>query len=317
MCYKNFIGLTKKCNLDAPTSGLYIDMLEGISMKSVANIAMGDAITAQALIDEKTQLVFEKLKSGSYPFLFENVIDHSVESIISKGFEDGVIPASTNERGVRIETKRGSLTKLVVERIYLLSETDVQGLEVVIRDGTQATKTIEIDLEAAKEKVVELNYTTSSTKVDITYENNGLVPFTGDISPWNRYYYKGCNSCGCNGMKIVSLDGGVEGSSWIGLRADTSLQCDREKMVCLVANIAKVAILYLVGSEVMKEHYSSDRVNFLSINGKEMAKEKAMEFLEEGEKVLDNNSQGITKYLSSAQKECFICNTVQYGYSLP
>jgi hypothetical protein len=316
MCFENFIGLTKKCNLDEPTSGLYVDMLEGVSMKSVANIAMGDAITAQALINEKTQLVFEKLESGAYPFLFHNAIEHSIESIISKGFSTEIGTLSENVRGLRIETKRGQLTKLVVERLYLLSSTDADGITITINDGIKTT-TKTVSLVGGVENVIELNYSTHSHKVDITYQDHHITPFEGSISPYDRFWPIDCNNCGCNGMRMVGLDSGDEVSNWVGIRADTSLQCDRKKMVCLIAERSKVAILYLVGSELMKEHGATDRVNFLSINGKEFAQTKAAEWREAGEDMLMRSAQGITDYLRKSQSNCFICNNVKYGYSLP
>jgi hypothetical protein len=291
-------------------------MLEGVSMKSVANIAMGDAITAQALINEKTQLVFEKLESGSYPFLFHNTIEHSIESIISKGFSTEIGTLSENVRGLRIETKRGQLTKLVVERLYLLSSTNSNHTIITINDGIK-TSTKNVTLHAGVESVIELNYSTHSHKVDITYQSNSVTPFEGSISPYDRYWPTDCNNCGCNGMRMVGLDSGEEVSNWVGMRADASLQCDRKKMVCLIAERSKVAILYVVGSELMKEHVATDRVNFLSINGKEFAQSKAAEWREAGEDMLMRSAQGITDYLRKSQSNCFICNNLKYGYSIP
>ena len=78
-----------------------------------------------------------------------------------------------------------------------------------------------------------------------------------------------------------------------------------------------MAILYPVGAEILKEWYSSDRINYLAINSKEWAKEKAVEWENKGNEILFNNSQGIRRYIESKQRECFICNQLNYGYTLP
>jgi ribosomal protein S13 len=316
MCFSNFIGLTKKCNLPAPTSGLYLDMLEGVSLKSVANIAMGDATTAQQLINEKTELVFRMLEEEVYSFLFNETVEHSVESIVSRSFGLDSFHGYDGTRGLRVYAKRGQLTKLHIERLYLLSASDVDDLVITIDDNLNPiTKTV--NLEAGIELVVELNYSTTSHEVDITYQSEAFEPHEGSISPWDRFYFNGCNSCGCKGIRMVGLEHDDEISAYRGIRADVSLQCDRSKMVCLIAQRSKLAILYLVGAEVMKEAASTDRVNFLSINGKENAVAKAQEWEAKALGILQGNSQGISNYLRQAQSDCFICNNTKYGYSLP
>ena len=315
MCYSNFIGLSKKCNLPAPSSGLYIDSLEGISTKSVANIAMGDAISAQALINEKLELVFANLEANAGSFLFDEVVNHSVDSVIGTEFDETVEDASSNERGLVITKRRGKLTKLNLQRIYLKSETDVEGLEVTITDGG-TEEVLTVDLLANIEKVIEVNFATLSNSITVSYQNEDLTPYTGDATGFSKYWFQGCNTCGCHGLKVEPFDGDNSISEYIGLRVDASVECDRSKMVCLIAENQKVAILYLLGSEILKEHVSSDRVNFLAIN-KEWADKTKDIWEKKAYELLYQNSQGIKRYLTSHEKECFICNSIRNGYSLP
>jgi hypothetical protein len=316
MCHSNFIGLSKKCDLPEPTSQLYIDMLEGLSLKRIANIATGDQISAQELLNEKTQLVFANIEASFSDLLFNQVVAHSIDSLIGPDFSNEFNDASSNVQGVRIKKRRGALTKIFIERLYVKSNSSHDDLEILIDDG-QTETTYTIDVTGGVQSVIELDYSTTSNEVNITINNETFEPYKGGISPFHRFWDKTCNDCGCYGLQVSGIDGQSSVTEWRGIKVDCSVQCDKEKMLCLVANHQRLGILYLVGSELMKEHVSSDRVNYLVINGKEWAAAKAQEWEAKGNEIFASNAQGITRYLTSNQKDCFICNSTRYGYTLP
>ena len=291
-------------------------MLEGISLKSISNMVGADKLTAQALLDEKTLLVGELLKSGPSKFLFDNVVNHSVDTLISKDFSKDSTSGLDELRGLRIEKRRGYLTKLTVERIYFKSATAVTELDVTISDGVNE-KVYQVTADANEEVVIEANYHTSNLSVDITYQNDSVEPYIGTLCPYNNFVELECRGCqGSKSMKIRTIEGEELLIAYRGIRVDASVMCDREKMVCLIADSQKLAILYLVGAELMRELIFSDRINFLTLN-KELAKEKLVEWENKGHGILFENSQGIRNMLTSKEKACFICNSYKYGYSKP
>lgn len=315
MCYSNFVGLSAKCSNTEPTSGLFVDMLQGISLKKLANITGAENLIAQDLIDEKTQLVFKAMESTGSDF-FAGQVMHSIDSIIGRDFSESIMAGASSIRGAQVEKKRTTLSKLYIERIYFKSATAVEDLVITISDGfNSVTKTI--DAGANEEVLIELDYSTSGNKVNITYENSDVTPYTGDITPWNTYKYDGCVNCGCDGLRVMGRDEDSYLSSWRGIKVDASVRCDRSKMVCLIAKFQPVAFLYLIGSELMKEAAASDRVNFLTINNKEQAKELSDEFSRIGYGMLADNKIGISEYLQKSESKCFTCNSITYGYSLP
>lgn len=316
-CLNGFFALSKQCSITPPTSELYIDMLEGISMKSLSNIVGADKLTAQKLVDEKTTLVGELLKANPNLMLLNDAVEHSIDSLVSKDFKDDFTTGEAINRGIRIEKKRGQLTKLVVERFYFKSHTAVTDLVITITDGVQS-ETHTVTAEADEEVIVEANFSTNNLWVTITYNSDVVEPYIGTICPYNTFLDADCHGCdGSKSLKLKTIEGNEFLIAYRGIRVDASVQCDREKMICLIAQNQKMAILYLVGAEILKEWYSSDRINYLAINSKEWAKEKAIEWESKGNEILFNNSQGIRRYIESKQRECFICNQVNYGYTLP
>lgn len=316
-CLKGFFSLSKGCSTVAPTSGLYVDMLEGVSLKSLSNIVGADKLTAQHLVDEKTVLVGELLKAGPNRFLLEDAVEHSVDSMICKDWGTTYVEGSTDERGLRIEKKRARLTSLLIERIYFKSHTTVEDLEITISDGVKE-EVFTINAEADEEIVIEANFSTRNTSVDIVYTSEDVEPYAGSICPYNNFVESDCHGCtGSKSLKIRTIEAAEKLVQYRGIKVDASVICDREKMVCLIAEHQKMAFLYLVGSEIMKEWASTDRLNFLAVSSKEYAQNKAVEWEAKANQIFYDNAQGIKKYLEGHQRECFICNQAHYGFTLP
>ena len=316
-CLDNFFSLSKGCQTVAPSSGLYIDSLEVISLKGLSNIVGADKLTAQALVNEKTTLVGELLKANPSLMLMGDAVEHSVDSIVCKDFKDQSVAGLDSKRGIRVEKKRGYMTSLVVERFYFKSATEVTNLEITITDGVNSD-VHEVTAAANKEVVIEANFHTQNTWVEITYQSVEVEPYIGSLCPYNNFVESDCHGCtGSKSIKVRSIEGENLLIQYRGIKVDASVQCDRDKMICLIAEHQKAAFLYLVGAEILKEWATTDRLNFLAVASKEIAKEKAIEFEAKGNELLFANAQGIKKYLEGKQKECFICNSVKYGYTIP
>ena len=316
-CLDNFFSLSKGCQTVAPSSGLYLDSLEVISLKGLSNIVGADKLTAQALVNEKTTLVGELLKANPTVMLMGDAVEHSIDSIVCKDFKNESIAGLESKRGMRVEKKRGYMTSLVIERFYFKSATAVTDLEITITDGVNEDVHVVTAL-ANEDVVIEANFHTQNTWVEIYYEDASVEPYIGSLCPYNNFVDSDCRGCvGGKSIKVHAIQGEDLLIQYRGIKVDASVQCDRDKMVCLIAEHQKAALLYLVGAEVLKEWSTTDRLNFLAVASKEIAKEKAIEFEAKGNELLAANAQGIRKYLESKQKECFICNSVNYGYTLP
>lgn len=316
MCVDNFIGLSSKCQVTPPTSNLYIDMLEGMNVKNIASFTTGNAINAQALLNEKLKLVFLDLKNNFSRVLYDNVVGHSVDSLICPDFDDKTIEGNVQRRGIEVERKRGQLTKLFIERIYVKSATSVNGVVVTVTDGVNQ-ETYNIDLTADLETLIELNYSTTGKKITIYFENADVVPYVGSVKPYDDFCEYDCNGCGCEGLRVRAVAGNSYLTSFRGIRVDASLQCDTEKMTCLIAQRMSLTVLYMLGIQLLNEWESSDRLNFLTVNNKEWAAAKKNEWQQKVNEDIYQNSQGIQEYLRRAESKCFICNNVKYGYNTP
>lgn len=321
-CLNNFIGV-HNCNSIVPTSGLYITDLEGISIKSGSSIESGKYLTFQNLVDSKMRLVGSKMLDRLSTLLGDVYVEQSMDSLIAKNFGEDFLAQEDGNPGWRVEKRPTSLSKLYIPRFYFKSHTAVERT-ITITDGVN-TETFDVVAGADEEVVIESRFFSSQLKVDITYNSDaepsddGVSPYSENISPFDAYYYDGCNTCcGHRYLMIHGLDfDGAEKSVYYGIRADIELICDKEKMICLLSGTNKTIFLYALGVEILNEWIASDRFNFLAMNSKEWAAEKRIEWSFEVDKLWSSNAQGIKNVLMSKEPKCFTCNGYKYQEIIP
>lgn len=326
-CLTGFFALSKSCSSQVPKSGLYIDMLEGMNLKSISNIETGKFLTAQKFIDQKMILIGEKWKTDFADMLFGDMVESAMDSIISKNFCDDYNTGQAGTAGLKIEKIPTKLSSLFIPRFYFKSHTPANELPITVSDSTRS-EVFYVTANADEEVAVEINWHSSQNTVSITFDDSTvgpsqqlIEPYTGAIAYFNHWFYNGCTGCTSKSSRYLKISGidynGNSISNYRGIRADVLLNCDREKMICLVAMEQKVVLLYMLGIEILNEWEAGDRFNFLAIHGKDWAKEKKIAWQESIDRSNFNNGKGIRNLLRKHEKECFICNSGKYVYSLP
>lgn len=326
-CLTNFIGISRSCGGVAPTSDLYIDMLEGMSLKTISNIEAGKYVTAQRLIDSKLILIMEKMKVDFAEFLFGDMVEDSIDSVISKNFGEDYETGEAGSAGLLIEKLPTSLSSLFIPRFYFKSHTAAVNLPITVSDASR-TETFLVSANADEEVAIAINWYSNQNSVSIKFDDSTfgpsqelISPYNGAISPFHAWYYDGCTKCCAGGSRYIQISGidydGSEISNYRGIRVDASVICDTDKMVCLIAHKMKVPILYKIGIEVLNEWAATDRLDFLAISSREWAEQKKSEWFDTVERSQFNNGKGIRKLLMKHEQQCFICNGVSYQYSTP
>lgn len=328
-CIENFIGISGRCGGPPSKSLMYIEDIPGFSIKNLSLIEGGKYLTVQEMLNAKLRIVGQELSEYIGGLLGEVYIENSVESLITKNFDEKYIGQDDGTPGLRIEKYPTALSSIFIPYLYFKSAIEVQNLVITVTDGFNP-QTFTIDAGAYQEVQIEVNYGTSQRKVDITYSSSvepsslGVAPYTCDISVYDDYYRRleGCTPCSGHCphryLKVHGLDfDGEESSKYYGIRADIQLVCNREKMVCLMINQNKLIPLYSVAVKVLDEIIWGDRFNFFAMQNKEQAKETKMELLSKISNLWAINGPGILTMLQNSEKKCFHCTGYKYYEQIP
>jgi hypothetical protein len=319
-CLDNFIGIRAACQAgaSAPVSGLYIEDLPGISIKSLASVDAKYA-SAQKLVSEKAIFAGKKVLEMAREVIRPRFhVETAIDEVIGGQFNEDTLATTTNERGLRIEKSFTQLTTTRIPFVYVKSNTTVNDVDILVKEGgtTKLTKTV--NLEAGVELCVDLNYETSALEVDIVIANNSVEPFSGS----SRYtaLKADCNSCGNGLSKFVTvrgLDNGTTSNLLFGIRAEVIIVCHLDKGLCYLRNDLKLPILYQTGIEILKEWRASDRMNFLTIHSQDWVEDTLADWEVEVDVLFKNRARGLANFLKSVDNNCFVCGGLSYGTFRP
>lgn len=320
-CLKNYIGIARSCSEQSPTSNLFMEDLEGISIKSLASVESGKYLTAQRIIDEKMRVVGNKILDELSNLIGDISIDQSVSEVISHGFKDNFDVNSSGGCGFVIDKKPTVFTNLYLARVYFKSHTAVSDLTLTVTDGYNV-KTFSVTAGADEEILVETNYSTTNPSITVSFPADSpsqtVNPYLSDCASFNRF---DCNSNACCGydskyLRVRATYGVDFSNKFYGIRPDVQLVCDREKMVCLISKRNKMMFLYALGVEIAEEAIASDRINIFTTNNKDWWKERAQIWSAKFNESWDVNSGGIRKMLTTADNSCFTCTGMKMNYGI-
>lgn len=304
-CFTDYLGL--KGITASPTSGLYINDLPGINFAKADAVRDSDYATGIDFINEKIDhaigLVTDDLKIYMAPyFKLHSTIDH----VLTAKYKDGYHTAAAANRGLKIEKKASRLSKLYVNRVKVLFNSNGAN-DLVIADGNETT-TYSVTLVAGEEQWVECNYTANRDIIYIYMDNTALLPANGNVKSGS------CSSCGkrYKMFKVWGWNGTRTRSDHYGLRADISVVCSDDDMACLLRDRIKWPVLYRFGVEFMKEVQETDRLNYFSLVGREQAAELEAKFLAEYEKRFDMVARTLPRLLRAIDTDCVTCSQNKY-----
>ena len=330
-CLTDYIGL-RGCTDSDPISGLYINDLAGISLKSIDAIADNEQINyqgvwsavqkrAQMKLLSEVQTVFKsryKLKTLTQSFSFP------------KDLNGVVVSHKTQYSGLQIDTSCGNQIEFVGSNLMFVSVQSFSVYYAVAGAGGDkpyritddftgeilASGTFNVPVGFTGWKQVVINQRFYTAKINIEYLDNTYqseqVQLNGigfGCGCMTSFY--GCDCC----AQIQGIyDGDVMGSITNGIIATISIGCNFEGLICSNKNTFDAPYLYLLGVELMHELLYTDRLNKYTTIGKTDAEELRGIYQADFEKYLKLAIDGIDldKYDC-----CLECNEpVQYKNSM-
>jgi hypothetical protein len=305
-CIENYIGirtLVDNCDYPPSVSGLYLEDLEGMTAANLAAIETGKvqniATMFERLLERSGRLLSEEVKIAILPQL-------RTEAAIEGGRIGKFKNTTCGASELNLKTCLGALQRLVIESVTVkFAATGTQ--TITITDGDH-TETFDVVTVSGEENTVPLMYIAKTDNVVITCPATGYKGSIGNAWRFKNHLNNGCWSCLCCNTTAKEL---------CGISANFTVQCDFDRLICILLPHIKMPLLYSLGIEVLKEWESSTRLNFLTIHGKEWAAAKREEWQAKRNEMLNAAMTGIIKMLQEVDRDCVICGGFSYGYSHP
>jgi len=318
-CYENLFAFrpNQTCAIPiVPSSGLYIDDLEGISLMSSSSTGKHTYENAQAVLNAKTYLALQKCESSVQAKLigrgFMMPQKQPPQNICKYGITSKSISATA--RGVTLirSEKASFLSNLYIDTVIFKAATNgtamllIQNLEgVVLFASPSYAVTANIPL------VIPIN---AYYAVDVR-----LLVQT-DTMPKDTFCDSHC-ACLCTiakkhshaeqMYKVVGFDGTTDAQSGFGVVVCAALRCNIQALMCYILDIIKMPMLYMVGVEILKEvrQLNAPTAQAIGYYSRDIQKETIVSWQAEADKLLAIQMDTIVYQLRDLDHYCISCNT--------
>lgn len=317
MCYDNFITIRAICGGVDSKSNLYVEDIPGLSVVTIASAAGPEAQSANEVVADACRLAFERFKSDITANLAISYSEKAIDTVGNFKFGDNVESPEVGSGGMRVKFTRTAYSRLRINRFYFKSAAAVTNKVITITDGVKI-ETHTISAAADEELIVETNFFSHQGPIEISYDASDAVPYTKSIAGHSSLACESCTNQNHSTSRIACYGfypGQTNTSVLYGLHVDATLECDGEKAMCSILPTAKMQMLYLVGHILFEKRISSNRLNWITISGKEYAQEKSAEYEDKYLQLLKNTERSIMSYLQRVDPVCTSCRTLQYSYS--
>lgn len=315
VCYEDFITIKNCANPVVPKSGLYIDMLGGISLKGVANITGAPTQSAQDLVHDSLMLVLSEYELKLQSKLMD--LGYSMPSL-PRQFEDfgqfdtcNTSVASAYERGLMIKRYENvqQFSSLYIKDLTL--KTKHTGPTIVYFKDRRGVllHSQEVELIGGQATRHDVDKAFATEVLYITLQPNIEVYNT-------ELYCLATNQSCCNtsvnspyGYWVMGYDDETKKTSCngYGFSVTLGLVCDVRRAMCFILPYARHAVLYSLGVKILESIIANDRVNPFALASKEWATETipnwhglAYSYWETALKNLKNGLKDLDSY-------CFQC----------
>lgn len=315
---RTIIGIRDFEACSKPESGLWLNDLPGISLKTAARIAGEDTHTGAEVMNKciKTSVkkVFERFQNYIAPEFDFNVV---IETRQIDLYNSTIVPSANLERGLILKRWRSEAVKIYIEELYVKSTGSGVGT-IKIYDGDTLAKEISVDVLSNEVITIPVRLKFEQETVKVVMNNLNFAMYSSDMNSFR--IVDSCRSCGGyqEGRYIVKgWDGTQETNTGFGIGIKTSVRCYDEEIICSILPRAYFLIWYGAGIEFMKERIYSDRLNPLVSFTKEVAVELLNEYETEYDLTFKTLTSGLYKYLKSTKGECITCKPTFYGQFTP
>lgn len=323
-CFDNLVGI-RGCTTVQPRSGLYINDLEGISIKTSALIAEAEKGSGRLMLEEKI-LFAAQLMQVELAHQFARVGVYRLNSVIGSlkvGYRDyrkDPNPAGYTPEGIiidRVSTER--FANLWINAIEVYPLETASGVELNIDNGHETT-TYTFDVVANQPKRVNIDYNTTEERVTLLLDQTVQWSYTHMFDP-SIGGRRGCRNCPGGGAKSEDYLRNLyvystgNSSQTYGMRVDASLVCEPDTIWCVFPpRDLGMLLLYRSGVEIMNEAQNADRLNYVTLD-KARHKHLQEAWMNKYNELADTLFEGMQPKLQQMGRQCISCRSPRIAWA--
>jgi hypothetical protein len=313
-CFEDFILLAQGCSQNLSKSGLYVENLEGMSLKKTAAMASTSYQSANDLVHDKLMHSFNLLeielqnalsRFGRYMPVYPEIREFCSISNYTN-------PPAPVQRGLKLTRYKNvnPFGQIFIDVVYVKVKTSINTNIIFKDENGNTVHTIAVSLLSNEIKEVPVNKGFNQSILYILLDNTNIETYQTQCG------FDGTGGC-CGALKssrpwkafaVQGYDSTQTGSNSFGLGLRAGLKCSMKLAMCNILDYIKVPVLYTLGAELLKEYISTDRINFLTIHNKDWAAEKVEEWQEKAKELLASNIMSIMNNLIDYDPRCIVCN---------
>lgn len=317
-CLDNYIVFYNGCYGDdtpVPTSGYYIENLEGLTIENVAMISPELLISATQTIKEKMLFAASIVENRLKAILNSRGIKlNTLGKLYSACAVTNVasLPAAF-DRGIRISKKwlNSPQSRIFIDAVRFKSKTS----------GPSVIKVKDLLGNVLWQQNTVLIAETEHTVFIKKHFNPDIILLTIDTTSIQPYIYtcdKTTNCSPCDANINLAIDGwngtGVGPNGYVSVCV--RLDCTDKDIICQFLDRLGLAILYQTGAQIAKEWLApNNRLNIIKTHGLEWASQMATMWESLSNEYLNNEIDNIIQILET-DKFCYRCETRLRMYAM-
>lgn len=321
---KPVIGIREDCQEITPTSGLYINDLEGITLKMADGIVSKDDKNGVDLLNKKIQLAEQKLLNEASLKLPKHILKKTLVDFDTIGVAQDDLQSIASKanylKGIKIRIDESSYIDFQLHKVGLWLDADVT-TNVEVWDLITNTQLSTIEVEAKQNEItyvqVDEIFNTQKNRFHIAILYDAGVAGTFETSI-HKNICRDChktsgyinNYTHITGVEIDSGDSklsenfdSINGTG--GLFVDYAISCSTSQFLCANSRHFALPLLYKAGQEILREAVYSDRLNKYVIIKADLNKDLEEDFKQMYQEALD----GVVQRMSVPKDDiCFRCD---------
>lgn len=313
-CFEDFILLGQGCTQNQSKSGLYVENLEGMSLKKTASMTSTSYQSASDLVHDKLMHSFNLLeielqnalsRFGRYMPTYPEIREFC--NILKT-----TNAAAPLERGLKLTRYKNvnPFGLMFIETVYVRTKTAINTTLLFKDSFANTVYSMPVSLVANELNEIVVNKGFSQSILYILLDNSSIETYQTECG------FDGIDDC-CGGIKskrawkpfaVQGYNGNETSNNSFGLGLRAGLKCSMKLAMCNILDYIKMPVLYTLGAELLKEYIATDRINFLTIHNKDWAAEKSEEWQMKAKDLLAANIMSIMNNLIDYDPRCIACN---------
>jgi hypothetical protein len=306
-CLDNYIISLNGCYPEdtVPTSGYYLENLEGLTINNVAAVSSEALVSATATVREKmyfaADIVEKRLKAVlNARGIKLNTIGNLYSVCAVSNITD--MPVAIN-RGIKVSKKwiNSAQSRIYVDSVRFKSVVNANSTLFVTDYIGNILYQQAVSMIADTEMTVSIKKSFNEDIILITIDNTNVEPY---LYSCNKAY--NCIPCG---DMVLNVEGwnGVNAVPAGYLGACVRVDCVDTDIICQFLDRLGMTILYQTGVQILKEWVSpNNRLNLIKTHGNEWANIKITEWENASIEALDNEIDNIIQILET-DRFCYRC----------